>query len=62
MKLLDSVNVTRAADGAAAVSIPAWIAIKWAAVAPILQGALLVLALVSTSLAIAVHLRKLRDK
>lgn len=55
----------KTADAAAAVSIPAWIAIKWAAVAPVLQGVLLVLAIISTALAIIVHVKKLsapRDK
>jgi hypothetical protein len=55
-----STPVEKTADAAAAVSIPAWIAIKWAAVAPVLQGVLLVLAIVSTALAIIVHVKKLR--
>jgi len=55
-------NLHKAADTAAAVSIPAWIAIKWAAIAPVLQGVLLVLAIISTALAIAVHAKKLREK
>lgn len=55
-------NTDRTADIAAAFSIPAWIAVKWAEVAPVLQGVLLVLAIVSTGLAIVVHLKKLREK
>jgi hypothetical protein len=53
---------TRAADTAAGLSIPAWIAVKWAAVAPFLQAVLLVLAIVSTGLAIFVHIKKLNEK
>ena len=55
-------NTERAADAAAAFSIPAWIAVKWASVAPVLQGVLLILAIASTGLAIVVHLKALRKK
>ena len=57
-----STSVQKAADTAAAISIPAWIAIKWAAVAPFLQAILLMLAIISTSMAIIVHWKKLREK
>jgi hypothetical protein len=57
-----SPTVLRAADTAAAVSIPAWVVSLAAEALPIVQLIAGVLAIVASIFAIVVHRRKLREK
>lgn len=53
-------NVQRAADAAAAVSIPAWLVSLAAQTLPLIQWLAGFMAIVAAAFAIAVHVRKLR--
>lgn len=55
-------GITRAADGAAAVSIPAWLVSLAADAVPIVQVMAGLVAIVAGVFAIVVHLRNLRSK
>ncbi len=52
----------RAADTAAAISVPAWVVSLAAEALPIVQLIAGIIAIIAGGFAIAVHWRKLRDK
>jgi hypothetical protein len=57
-----AMNTDRAADAAAAFSVPAWVISMAANALPLVQVAAGILAIVASCFAIVVHLKKLREK
>ena len=55
-------SIEKAADTAAAVSFPAWVVSLAAEALPIVQLIAGIIAIVAGAFAIAVHIRKLREK
>jgi hypothetical protein len=56
------VNIHRAADAAATISIPSWVISVAADALPLVQLAAGLLAIAASCFAIIVHLKKLREK